>query len=308
MKNALTQTQQHLSPLLTQPLLRVLLLLPFLAIHLGAILAPLSGISLPALVTALLLYLVRMFAITAFYHRYFSHRSFATSRLMQFVMAMLGNAAAQRGPLWWAAHHRDHHRHSDTKQDAHSPVVDSLWHSHVGWIVQPHNYPTKKAMVKDWQQFPELDWLDRHDYVMPLLLALSCFALGLAFSHWWPETGVSGLQMLLWGFCVSTVLCYHATFAINSLAHRWGSRPYATKDHSRNNLFLALITLGEGWHNNHHRFPAAARQGFRWWQIDCSYYILRAMAALGLIWQLQPVPEKILNEVHRQEQREGGAQ
>ncbi|TVR14817.1 MAG: acyl-CoA desaturase [Planctomycetota bacterium] len=285
-----------LHPTSTVPRLRVFLLLPFIGIHVGALLAPLSGFSWAALTTALALYFVRMFAITAFYHRYFSHRSFTTSRGMQFLMAVLGNSAAQRGPLWWAAHHRLHHRHSDTSADTHSPVTDSLWHSHIGWIVQPHNYATNYAMVQDWCRYPELRWLDRHDYLAPLLLAAGCYGFGAGLAWWWPNSGTSGIQMLLWGFCLSTTLCYHATFSINSLAHLWGTRPYATKDHSRNNALLALLTLGEGWHNNHHRFPASARQGFRWWEIDCSYYALRGMALVGLVSKLRPVPQRILAE------------
>ncbi|TVR40332.1 MAG: acyl-CoA desaturase [Planctomycetota bacterium] len=271
-------------------------LLPFVLIHVGAIAAFFVGVSAIAIAVAIGLYFLRMFAITAFYHRYFSHRGFKTSRLVQFLGALLGNTAAQRGPLWWAAHHREHHRHSDTEDDTHSPITGSLWHSHVGWIADPANYHTQHRWVQDWQRYPELVWLNRFDSLAPLLLAIACFATGVALEAWLPHWGTNGLQMFLWGFCLSTVAVYHATFAINSLAHRWGKRRFSTSDHSRNNALLALLTLGEGWHNNHHRHASSARQGFYWWEIDCSWLVLRAMAAVGLVWDLKGVPQRILDE------------
>ena len=269
---------------------------PFALIHLGVLLVFWVGISPIAVVLAVGLYLVRMFAITAFYHRYFSHRGFKTSRVVQFLGAFLGNCAAQRGPLWWAAHHRHHHRHSDDDADTHSPIKGSLWHSHLGWIGDPQNYHTNHEAVKDWQHFPELVWLNRYDSLAPMLLMLACLGFGAAVAWLWPDSGTNALQCLVWGFFISTVALYHATFAINSLGHLWGKRAFQTADRSRNNGFLALITLGEGWHNNHHRYASSARQGFYWWQIDFSFLALRVLALSGLVWDLKGVPQRVLEE------------
>ena len=270
--------------------------LPFLALHAGVALVLVVGWSPVAVAVAATSYALRMFAITAFYHRYFSHRAFRTSRAMQLVFALLGASAVQRGPLWWAAHHRRHHRHSDQAHDAHSPEVDGLWWSHVGWLLARENYRTRLEEVRDLARFPELRFLDRFDALVPLASMAAFYALGAALSRAAPELGTDGPQMLVWGFVVSTVALYHGTFAINSIAHRFGTRPYATRDQSRNNALLALLTLGEGWHNNHHRWPGAARQGFRWWELDLSWLGLCALAALGIVWDLAPVPERVRAE------------
>jgi len=264
--------------------------LPFIGLHLACLAVFLVGWSPVALAVALGFYALRMFAITGFYHRYFSHRAFETSRALQFLFGLLGATAVQRGPLWWAAHHRAHHRHSDEEPDVHSPVTQGFWWSHVGWVVAHANYRTKTELVRDLMRFPELRWLDRFDTLVPLLLIPGFYGLGAALEARAPGLGTSGWQMLVWGFCVSTIALYHATFSINSLAHRFGSRPYLTRDQSRNNFWLSLITFGEGWHNNHHHFSGSVRQGFRWWQLDVSYYVLRAMAACGLVWNLRSVP------------------
>lgn len=256
--------------------------LPFLALHLACLAVIWVGVSLPAVGVAAALFALRMFAITGFYHRYFSHRAFATSRAMQFVFAVLGASAVQRGPLWWASHHRHHHAHADQPQDSHSARRHGFAWSHAGWFLSPANFPARLGRVRDLAKYPELRFLDRFDATVPSLLAVALFLMGFEY--------------FVWGFCVSTVLLYHATFTINSLAHRYGSRRYATADDSRNNFWLALLTFGEGWHNNHHRFPAAARQGFRWWEIDLSYYGLRLLAALGVIWDLRTVPLSVRQE------------
>jgi stearoyl-CoA desaturase (delta-9 desaturase) len=266
---------------------------PFLLLHASVALVLVVGWSPVALAVAAVWYALRMFAITAFYHRYFSHRAFRTSRALQFLFALLGAAAVQRGPLWWAAHHRRHHRHSDEAPDAHSPDVDGFWWSHVGWLLARENYRTRVNEVRDLARFPELRFLDRFDALVPLLSVPAFYALGALLERRAPGLGTSGPQLLVWGFVVSTVALYHCTFAINSIAHRFGSQPYATGDQSRNNAWLALLTLGEGWHNNHHRYPGAARQGFRWWELDVSWYALRGLAALGLVWDLQPVPARV---------------
>ncbi|EAT11331.1 acyl-CoA desaturase [Bermanella marisrubri] len=270
--------------------------MPFIFIHLACIAVIWVGISPVAVAVCLLMYWVRMFAITAFYHRYFSHRSFKTNRFWQFCFAILGNSASQRGPLWWAAHHRKHHKHSDEDEDLHSPVKHGFWWSHVGWFTCDAAFKTDYSVVKDWAKFPELKFLNRYDSLVPVLMAVCMFALGVVLNALWPNLGTSGWQMLIWGYFISTVLLFHGTFTINSLCHQWGKRRFETRDDSRNNFWLALITLGEGWHNNHHRFATSARQGFYWWEIDISYYILKAMSKLGIIYDLTPVPEKILRE------------
>ena len=231
-----------------------------------------------------------MFAVTAFYHRYFSHRAFRASRAMQFIFALLGASAVQRGPLWWAAQHRHHHAHSDDPYDAHSPAQQGFWWSHMGWFLAREHFATRLELVPDLARYPELRFLDRYDSLMPIALALLLFAAGETLARFLPGLGTDGWQLLVWGFVISTVVLYHATFTVNSLAHRVGRRRYATRDDSRNNLWLALITFGEGWHNNHHHFPGAARQGFFWWEIDFTYYGLRLLAAIGLIHELRTVP------------------
>ena len=268
-------------------------IVPFAGMHLACLGVIWVGVSPVAVGTAVALYLVRMFAITGFYHRYFSHRTFKTSRATQFAFALVGASAVQRGPIWWAAHHRHHHAHSDRPEDAHSPVQHGFLWSHMGWFLSRRHFTPDLGRVRDLTRFPELRWLDRFDIVVPFLLALGLLVLGRFLDARWPGLGTSGAQMLVWGFFISTVACYHGTYTINSLCHVWGRRRYATGDDSRNNFLLAILTLGEGWHNNHHRYPMSARQGFYWWEIDLTYYGLRALAAIGLIEDLKPVPPDV---------------
>ncbi len=267
--------------------------LPFIALHLACLAVLWVGVSTTAVAVAAALYALRMFAITGFYHRYFSHRAFRTSRAAQFAFAALGASAVQRGPLWWAAHHRHHHAHSDDPHDSHSLRQHGFAWSHSGWFLSHAHFATRTELVPDLARYPELRFLDRFDVVVPALLALALFAAGELLAHYAPGLGTNGAQLLVWGFCLSTVVLYHATFTINSLAHRFGRRRYATRDDSRNNFWLALLTFGEGWHNNHHHYPGAARQGFYWWEIDLTYYALRGLAALGVIWDLRPVPAEM---------------
>ncbi len=265
--------------------------LSFLAVHLSVIAVIWVGWSWTAVIVAVVLYLLHMFAITGFYHRYFSHRAFKTSRALQFVFALIGNSAAQRGPLWWAAHHRHHHTCADTPDDDHSPTVHGFVWSHVLWFMTNANFRTRMERVRDYLTYPELVFLDRYDALAPLALIALLYAAGAALGRWLPQLGTNGPQLVIWGFSISTVVTYHATFTINSLDHLWGSRRYATPDTSRNNLLLALLTLGEGWHNNHHHYPATARQGFFWWEVDVTYYVIRLMALCGLVWDVRPLPE-----------------
>ena len=263
--------------------------IPFGAMHLACLAVVWVGWSPAALWVALSAYLLRMFFVTAFYHRYFSHRAYATSRPAQFLFALLGSTAVQRGPLWWAAHHRKHHKHADRPGDPHSPEPGGFWWSHILWLTTRGSFRTDVAHVRDLARYPELRFLDRFDILVPVLFATAMFALGqLAPASW--ET--SGWQLLVWGFLISTVVLFHATSAVNSVAHTVGSRRYDTADTSRNSFLLALVTLGEGWHNNHHQCPGAVRQGFLWWQIDVSFYLLTLLSWLGVVWGLHPIPER----------------
>ena len=257
--------------------------IPFFSVHAVALFTVVSTpFSWHRLGFVLASYAVRMFAITAGYHRYFSHRSFRTGRAFQFSLAALGATATQKGPLWWAAHHRDHHRLSDTPGDVHSPVQRGFWWSHVGWILSRRFEATKLDRVKDLARYPELRWLDRY-HVVPVVAYAAA---------WW---AIAGLPGVLWGYFVSTVLLWHGTFLVNSLAHVVGRRRYATSDESRNSLFIAFFTFGEGWHNNHHHYPSTANQGWFWWEIDLSFYLLRALAALGIVHDLRTPPYSIVH-------------
>ncbi|NNF14455.1 MAG: acyl-CoA desaturase [Gemmatimonadetes bacterium] len=256
--------------------------LPFVGMHLACLGVLWVGWSWMAVGVAVSLYAVRMFAITGFYHRYFSHRSYKTSRAAQFVFAVIGASSAQRGPLWWAAHHRHHHRHSDTEHDVHSPRHHGFWWAHMGWITAPGNFPTAFERVPDLTKYPELRFLDRFDVLVPIALAVTLFFVG-------------GAQLLVWGFFVSTVVLFHCTCFINSLAHQLGTQRYETGDDSRNSLLLALLTFGEGWHNNHHKYPGSARQGFFWWEIDLTYYGLALLQRLGVISDLRQPPARLLD-------------
>ncbi len=266
--------------------------IPFLLLHAACFAVLFVGASWVAVSVAVALYFVRMFAVTAFYHRYFSHRAFRTSRVAQFCFAVLANTAVQRGPLWWAAHHREHHQNADTDADPHSPSLRGFWWSHVGWITAKQNFKTRLNRVPDLARFPELCFLDRFDALVPACAAALVYAAGELLAHFAPSLGTNGPQLLVWGL-ISTVVLFHATFTINSLAHVIGRRRYVTPDTSRNNAFLALVTLGEGWHNNHHHYPASARQGFMWWEFDIAYYGLVCLRALGIVWDLKPVPLEV---------------
>jgi stearoyl-CoA desaturase (delta-9 desaturase) len=255
---------------------------PFVAAHVVALVGVwFVEVSVGAVLLCLGLYYLRMFGITAGYHRYFSHRAYKTGRVMQFLLALLGTLSVQKGVLWWAAHHRDHHKLSDTPEDIHSPVQRGFFFSHVGWILCHKNDATKYDRIKDFARYPELVWLNEHFLVPQVALAVLLLLLG-------------GASALIWGFFMSTVLLWHGTFSINSLAHVFGRKRYQTGDESRNSLILALLTMGEGWHNNHHYYQSTANQGFFWWEIDMSYYLLRALSWFGLVWDLRTPPAWVL--------------
>ena len=263
---------------------------PFAMMHVVCFAVIWVGVSPIAVIMAVVMYLIRMFAITGLYHRYFSHKTFKTSRVGQFIFGVLGASAVQRGPIWWAAHHRHHHVHSDQPPDLHSPVQHGFMRSHMGWFLSRSGFYPDVKFVRDLMKFPELRWLDRFDIAVPVLLGVAMFGLGVLLERVAPEMGTTGWQMLIWAFFISTVVNYHATYTINSLSHVFGRQRYRTGDTSRNNWFLALLTLGEGWHNNHHHYPNSTRQGFYWWEVDITYYVLKLMSWMGIIWDLQPVP------------------
>ena len=255
----------------------------FVLVHLACIGVFWVGISWKLVLLCTVLYLVRMFAVTAGYHRYFSHRTYRMNRFFQFLMAFLAETSAQKGVLWWAAAHRRHHRTSDTAEDLHSPVVDGFWWSHVGWILSDAHDTYDPKAIEDFAKFPELRFLDRHHWICPWALGTAVFLFGKA-------TGLGGWSALVWGFMVSTVLLWHGTFFINSLTHVWGTRRFETADQSRNNFVLALITLGEGWHNNHHFFQSSCRQGLRWWEVDPTFYALKVLSWMRIVRDMRTFP------------------
>lgn len=257
--------------------------LVFLGVHLLCLAAIWTGVPWEAVALCFGLWAFRMFAVTAGYHRYFSHRSYDMGRVMQFIMAFLSQTAMQRGVLWWAAHHRHHHKYSDAPEDVHSPARDGFLWSHFGWVIAPEWADTDMSKVKDLAKYPELRLLDRYHHIPGLLTAFAC----------WLWMGWAGVVV---GFVWSTILVWHTTFTVNSFAHVFGSKRYETGDHSRNNWFLALLTFGEGWHNNHHHYQASARQGFFWWEIDLTYYILWLMSKVGLVSNLREPPRHVVED------------
>jgi len=281
--------------------------LPFLLLHVGCLGVIWVGWSWTAVWVAVGLYVLRMFAITGFYHRYFSHKTYKTSRPAQLVFAVLGNSSVQRGPLWWAAHHRHHHSNTDKEEDVHSPARHGFLWSHMGWLMTGASFPTRRERVPDWAKFPELVWLNRFDTLVPLLLAAALYGVGASLAAWAPGLGTSGPQMLVWGFFISTVVLFHATATINSLDHMFGRRRYNTPDTSRNNWFLAVLTLGEGWHNNHHHCATPVRQGFFWWELDVTYCLLVLLSWLGVVWDLRPVPKGVREKNLALDRQSGGA-
>jgi stearoyl-CoA desaturase (Delta-9 desaturase) len=251
---------------------------PFLALHFAVVLVLFVPITWPAVAMCVGFYYLRMFGISAGFHRYFAHRSYRTSRPFQFLIAALGCSALQKGPLWWAANHRLHHKHSDQEDDPHSPVRHGLWWSHIGWVLSTKNTgETDLSEIHDFSRYWELRMLDRFHWVPGFLLAGLCYL-------------IDGWSGVVWGFIVSTVLLYHGTFLVNSVCHILGRRRFATTDESRNNWWVALLTLGEGWHNNHHYYMSSVRQGFRWWEVDVSFYVLKLLSFPRVVWGLRGVP------------------
>ena len=267
-------------------------ILPFVVLHISVIAVFWVGWSPISIAFAVFFYIIRMFGITAFYHRYFSHKTFKTSRTAQFIFAIIGASATQRGPLWWASNHRHHHVHSDKATDIHSPKQTGFLWSHMGWFLSKKNFKTNFERIQDFAKYPELKWIDRFDVVIPLIFALSTFFLGFFLNRLFPSLETHAWQMFVWAYIISTIFVFHGTFVINSLAHVIGKRRFNTRDESKNSFILALITFGEGWHNNHHKFPGSAKQGLHWWEIDLSYYGLLLLEKLGIIWDVNKGPDK----------------
>ncbi len=255
--------------------------LPFLGIHVACIAVFFVEFHWWAIPLFLTTYSLRVWALTAGFHRYFAHRAYKTSRWFQFVIATIGSAAIQKGPMWWAGEHRQHHRHSDQDGDPHSPIKKSVFWAHIGWILSRGNGDTDWNEMKDWNKFPELKWLDRFHWIPGALLGVGCWYFG-------------GPTALVWGFVLSTVAVYHVTFCVNSVCHLFGYRRFETTDRSRNNWWVALLTFGEGWHNNHHHYQSSARQGFAWYEVDISYMSLKVLSWLGIVWDLrEPTPRAL---------------
>jgi stearoyl-CoA desaturase (delta-9 desaturase) len=254
--------------------------IPFFLVHVLCLAVVFTGITRTALILFVVMFFSRSFFVTAAYHRYFSHRTYKLNRFWQFVFAFMAESSAQKGVLWWAANHRVHHRYSDTDLDVHSPRK-GFWWSHVGWILADKYKPTDLTGIKDFAKFPELRFLNKHDWIAPWTFGVAAFLIG----------GWAGLVV---GFFWSTVLLWHSTFLVNSAAHVFGRRRYDTDDTSRNSLLISLITGGEGWHNNHHHYQASCRQGFFWWEIDTTWYGLKVLSWLRIVRDLKAPPARVL--------------
>jgi stearoyl-CoA desaturase (Delta-9 desaturase) len=252
----------------------------FILMHFIPLAAIYTGVTWQSVVLGISLYFIRMFFITAGYHRYFAHKAFETSRFFQFILAFGAETSGQKGVLWWSGHHRGHHKHSDTEEDIHSMKKLGFYQSHIGWIFDKKNKRVPLEDIQDFAKYPEIRFISKHDWIAP-------WTLGVI------STLIAGWPGLWIGFFASTLITYHSTFTINSLTHKWGNQRYKTGDESRNHWLLALTTLGEGWHNNHHYYQASARQGFFWWEIDITYYILRILGLFGLVWNFKTVPKAI---------------
>ena len=252
-------------------------------IHVGVGIALYRGTDAKLMALGVVSYVIRMFGITGVYHRYFAHRTYKTSRVFQFLLAFIGTAATQKGPLWWAAGHRIHHKHSDEEKDLHSPVLRGFWYSHMGWWLGGEHDETRLDLIQDFARFPEIRFLERFHY----LGIAATMLLGWAYR---------GFDGFLWIYVVSTAALLHSVFLVNSLAHLSGSRRYETGDHSRNNPLIAFLTLGEGWHNNHHHYQSSCRNGFYWWEIDVTYYVIKALSFVGLVWDVREPPARVYEE------------
>lgn len=272
--------------------------IPFFLFHVMCLGVIWVGWSPFAVGFAVVFYFIRMFGITAFYHRYFAHHAFTANRFFSFVFALLACSAMQEGPLWWAGHHRHHHLYADTDKDVHSPLKRGFWYSHIGWLLARENRRTRIEYMKDWLKFPELVFIDKFSMIIPVEIGFLILLTGHLLFLYAPELNTNGLQLLVWGFFISTVVSSHATFSINSIDHMFGSRRYDLPNTSRNNVLMAILTMGEGWHNNHHHYAVTAKAGFYWWEIDATYYILVFLSWFGIVKDLRPLTTEIRDRNH----------
>ena len=261
-------------------------IIAFSAIHLACLAIFFVNYNITALLVFLITFSMRTFALTAGYHRYFSHKAFKTSRVFQFILALVGTWASQKGPLWWSGHHRYHHTHSDKETDMHSPK-NGVFQAHVGWVFEARSDEVDPKFIKDWVKYPEIIWLDKHAHESFALYLVGIFILGGCINYFYPALETSGLTFVFWGGILSTVMLYHTTFSVNSICHIFGSRDYQTTDNSRNNWLVALITFGEGWHNNHHKFAYSIRNNLKFWQIDITYMILCILKKFRIVWDFK---------------------
>lgn len=299
----MSQSSTHNRRTVTVGELDYLAITQFVVLHAGCLLLLWVGVSWVAIAACVAFYCLRIFAVSAGYHRYFSHRSYKTSRLFQFILAFVGCMSNQKGPLWWAAHHRYHHSHADRDDDIHSPGQHGFLWAHCLWIFSLQYRKADQRLVSTFTEYAELRLLDRFYLVPPIILATLLFGIGMVLERVRPELHTSGLQMLAWGFFVSTVLVHHAIYSANSIAHSLGSRRFNSADTSRNNLIVALLTFGDGWHNNHHYYQRSARHGFYWWEIDLTHYMLKGLSYLGIVWDLHTPPERIYEQASLEKTR-----
>lgn len=276
----------------------------FVALHLLPLALIWTGATAFDWTLCISLYFIRMFFITGVYHRYFSHKTYKTSRLFQFILAWGAQTSMQKGALWWASHHRVHHRTSDTPEDPHSMKLYGFWYSHLGWILSYDYKETHYNLIQDFAKFKELRWLNKNHLIPPLTLAIGLYTWGCFYNSPVGFDASAGLSTLLCSFFLSTVVLYHGTFSINSIMHKFGKARYESGDESKNHLLLALITLGEGWHNNHHYYQASTRQGFFWWEIDITFYIITIFSWLGLVWDIKGVPDEVKYSKNMDEARQ----
>jgi stearoyl-CoA desaturase (delta-9 desaturase) len=267
---------------------------PFLGLLVAIYLLWGNGIGWTEISLLVVFYTFTILGITIGFHRMFTHRALEGGAIVRFILGVAGSMSGQGPVMEWCAMHRQHHKHSDREGDPHSPhlhgpgvigMLKGMIHSHIGWVFADEPAGVSTA-VPDLVADPVLCFVDRFFWVW----MLAGWALPGAIAFLIDRTWQSALLGFLWGGLVRTFLLHHVTWSINSVCHIWGTRPFGGADHSRNNPIFGLLAFGEGWHNNHHAFPTSARHGLRWWEIDLTYITIRALEAIGLVWNVRRVP------------------